>query len=248
MFDSQQMHMAFTSCKKVAVSHLNILAPGISPNTDGIHISASTSVEVKESNISTGDDCISIVSNSSKIRIKDISCGPGHGISIGSLGKGNSWDQVHDVTVSGVRLSNTENGVRIKTWQGGSGYAKKITFQNIRMENVSNPIIIDQYYCDSPVPCPNQTLAINIQSISFIDIKGTSASEEAMRFACSDSSPCKTLYLEDIQLVSCSENVTTSFCWQAYGSSSGLVSPPPCFSSHDNGIQNYAIPSSLNSI
>ncbi|GAA0178545.1 hypothetical protein LIER_29851 [Lithospermum erythrorhizon] len=248
VLDSQQMHMSFTSCTKVAASHLNILAPGSSPNTDGIHISASSSVEVKESTISTGDDCISIVSNSSKICIKDISCGPGHGISIGSLGKGNSWDQVQDVTVSGVLLSNTDNGVRIKTWQGGSGYAKKITFQNIRMENVSNPIIIDQYYCDSKVPCSNQTLSVKIQDISFIDIKGTSASEEAIRFECSDTSPCKKLYLEDIQLQSCSENATTSFCWQASGSSSGQVSPPPCFASRDNGIQNYVMPTSLNSL
>ncbi|KAG9129971.1 hypothetical protein Leryth_007086 [Lithospermum erythrorhizon] len=225
VLDSQQMHMSFTSCTKVAASHLNILAPGSSPNTDGIHISASSSVEVKESTISTG-----------------------HGISIGSLGKGNSWDQVQDVTVSGVLLSNTDNGVRIKTWQGGSGYAKKITFQNIRMENVSNPIIIDQYYCDSKVPCSNQTLSVKIQNISFIDIKGTSASEEAIRFECSDTSPCKKLYLEDIQLQSCSENATTSFCWQASGSSSGQVSPPPCFASRDIGIQNYVMPTSLNSL
>ncbi|KAJ1393545.1 Regulator of chromosome condensation, RCC1 [Sesbania bispinosa] len=86
--------MAFTSCKRVVVSNLQVLAPAFSPNTDGIHIRATKGIEVKDSLIRTvsGDDCISIVRNSSWIRIRDISCGPGHGISIGSLGKSKAWD------------------------------------------------------------------------------------------------------------------------------------------------------------
>ncbi|KAJ1392176.1 Pectin lyase fold/virulence factor [Sesbania bispinosa] len=156
VLNSQKMHMAFTSCKRVVVSHLQVLAPAFSPNTDGIHISATKGIEVKDSLIRTGDDCISIVRNSSRIRIRGISCGPGHGISIGSLGKSKAWEKVQDVHVKGAYLYNTDNGVRIKTWQGGGGFASKIKFQNILMENVSNPIIIDQYYCDSRHPCKNQ--------------------------------------------------------------------------------------------
>ncbi|KAM3398347.1 hypothetical protein P3S68_001862 [Capsicum galapagoense] len=41
-------------------------------------------------------------------------------------------------------------------YQGGPGLVRKISFMNVWMENVSNPIIIDQYYCDSLLPCPNQ--------------------------------------------------------------------------------------------
>lgn len=46
--------------------------------------------------------------------------------------------------------------MRIKTWQGGSGSASNIKFQNIQMKNVSNPIIIDQNYCDQESPCQEQ--------------------------------------------------------------------------------------------
>ncbi|KAH6801351.1 Pectin lyase-like superfamily protein [Perilla frutescens var. hirtella] len=230
LVNSQQMHMAFTNCRHVAASHLRVIAPSHSPNTDGIHISESTHVQLKDATISTGDDCVSIVSNSSRISINNIICGPGHGISIGSLGKLNSSDKVHDIVVNGVTLFDTENGVRIKTWQGGSGYARKIVFENIQMHNVSNPIIIDQYYCDSPVPCPNQTSAVRIDSISFRNIKGTSATEEAITLSCSESHPCKRLYLKDIQLTSLS-GTAKSFCWEAYGTSSGQVQPPSCLSS-----------------
>ncbi|XP_075663622.1 putative polygalacturonase At1g80170 [Castanea sativa] len=241
VLNSQQMHISFTKCLRVVVSHLQVIAPARSPNTDGIHISESKGVEVKDSIIRTGDDCISIVSNSSRIRIKDIICGPGHGISIGSLGKSNSWSQVHDVMVDRALLSNTDNGVRIKTWQGGSGFATEITFQNVLMENVSNPIIIDQYYCDSQLPCTNQTLAVQVENISFVHIKGTSATEVAIKFACSDDYPCEGLYLEDIELVSSSGEMTESFCWEAYGSSSGLVYPPACLSCSESFIKQKVI-------
>ncbi|XP_062156018.1 probable polygalacturonase At1g80170 isoform X2 [Alnus glutinosa] len=247
--NSQQMHMAFTNCRRVVASHLKVIAPARSPNTDGIHISRSRGVEFKDSTIRTGDDCISIVSNSSRIRIRNIICGPGHGISIGSLGKSNSWSQVHDVMVDGAFLSNTENGVRIKTWQGGSGYATEISFQNVLMENVSNPIIIDQYYCDSRQPCANQSLALKVENISFTHIKGTSATEEAIKFSCSDNFPCAGLYLEDIQLVSSCGGITTSFCWEAYGLSSGLVNPPACFSCSESYInQKVLLDSAIHSI
>ncbi|XP_050380201.1 probable polygalacturonase At1g80170 [Argentina anserina] len=239
--NSQKMHLAFTNCMRVVASHLQVIAPATSPNTDGIHISVSKGVEVKDSIIRTGDDCISIVSNSSRIRIVNIVCGPGHGISIGSLGKSNSWSQVRDVIVDTAFLSNTDNGVRIKTWQGGSGFASNIAFRNVVMDNVSNPIIIDQYYCDSQLPCLNQTLAVKVENISFMHVKGTSATEEAIRFACSDDSPCEGLYLENVQLLPSTSQITRSFCWKAQGSSLGSVDPPACFSGGEDFIKQKVL-------
>ena len=76
-----------------------------------------------------------------------------------------------------------------------------------------------------------QTSAVKVESISFIDIQGTSATEEAIKFACSDAFPCEGLYLENISLRSCFGGNTTSYCWQAYGSTRGLVYPSSCLSS-----------------
>ncbi|MCD7447668.1 hypothetical protein HAX54_032287, partial [Datura stramonium] len=103
-----------------------------------------------------GDDCISIVTGSQKVLATGITCGPGHGISIGSLGAGNSEAHVSDINVNGAKLSGTTNGLRIKTWQGGSGSASNIKFQNVVMNGVKNPIIIDQNYCDQETPCKDQ--------------------------------------------------------------------------------------------
>lgn len=48
------MHMTFTNCMRVVASNLRVIAPAVSPNTDGIHISASKGVEVKDTIIRTG--------------------------------------------------------------------------------------------------------------------------------------------------------------------------------------------------
>jgi polygalacturonase len=77
-------------------------------------------------------------------------------VSIGSLGKNRTTDMVDKVKVDTCFLTNTTNGVRIKSWQGGTGFARDLRFEGIVMRNVSNPIIIDQYYCDQPTPCANQ--------------------------------------------------------------------------------------------
>ncbi|KAL2928006.1 hypothetical protein RDABS01_023324 [Bienertia sinuspersici] len=228
--------MSFTIAMALWFPNVILTAPAESPNTDGIHISASTDVQVRDSIIRTGDDCISIVSNSSKVAITGLVCGPGHGHKYWELGKGNEWAEVDDVLVDGAYLTNTQNGVRIKTWQGGAGYVTRVTFQNVWMENVSNPIIVDQYYCDSRKPCKNQTSAVHVSRISYIGIKGTSASDEAIRFACSDSSPCQKLYMEDIKLLTYS-GVAMSYCWNAEGSSSGIVYPPSCFPTDESMIK-----------
>ncbi|KAK7323215.1 hypothetical protein VNO77_26680 [Canavalia gladiata] len=196
----QQMHIRFEKCNNVRASKLIIKAPGHSPNTDGIHVTGSQNVSISTSIIGTGDDCISIVNGSRNVQAKGIICGPGHGISIGSLGAKNSEAQVSNVVVNTATLRGTTNGVRIKTWQGGSGYARDIQFMNILMHNVTNPIIIDQNYCDQETPCQEQDSAVQLSNIMYQNIIGTSASEVAIKLECSKTSPCKGIFLQNVTL------------------------------------------------
>ncbi|XP_038899303.1 polygalacturonase QRT2-like [Benincasa hispida] len=199
--NAQRMHLSFQKCNNVKALNLWIYAPGNSPNTDGIHVTGTQSIVIKNCLIMTGDDCISIVSGSKNVRAKGITCGPGHGISIGSLGAGKSEAEVSNVVVDTAKFSGTSNGVRIKTWQGGKGYAQNIIFQNIVMDNVTNPIIIDQNYCDQKEPCTQQADAVQVSNVMYQNIRGTSASEVAVKFDCSKSFPCQGILLQDINLV-----------------------------------------------
>ncbi|XP_078435747.1 polygalacturonase-like [Wolffia australiana] len=228
--NSQQMHVTFTKCAGVRIAGLTISAPDESPNTDGIHVSGSTDVKISDSVIRTGDDCISIVSGSRFITASNIVCSPGHGISIGSLGANGSEAIVSDVLVDKARLEGTTNGVRIKTWQGGRGYARNIIFRNIIMDNVKNPIIIDQNYCDSTKPCGEQKSAVAVSGVTFQNIKGTSATAVAMDLDCSNSVPCQGITLNDINLVTKSGVAAKSFCRNVNLSKYGTVLPSTCTS------------------
>ncbi|XP_042054739.1 polygalacturonase-like [Salvia splendens] len=208
----QQIHLSFEKCKNVQVSNLVVTAPGNSPNTDGIHVTDTQNIKISSTTIATGDDCISIVSGSQKVLATGITCGPGHGISIGSLGAGNSEADVSDIVINGAKLSGTTNGVRIKTWQGGSGRASNIKFQNIEMENVENPIIIDQHYCDQDKPCKEESSAVQVENILYQNIKGTSASKVAIAFDCSKSHPCEGIVMQNVKLEGGSTTNSKAVC------------------------------------
>ncbi|KAK4748932.1 hypothetical protein SAY87_015518 [Trapa incisa] len=203
--NAQQMHLRLEKCTNVTAQNLHIHAHSNSTNTDGIHVTDCANVLINRTIIGTGDDCISIVSGSTNVKATNISCGPGHGISIGSLGQNNSAASVSNISVNGAYISNTTNGVRIKTWEGGSGYAKNIVFENIVMRNVSNPIIIDQNYCDPEEELchgrvKNEPIssAVQVSNIVFKNIKGTSATEVAITLNCSKSHPCMEIHMINI--------------------------------------------------
>ncbi|CAM6108191.1 unnamed protein product [Calypogeia fissa] len=229
--NSQQMHVAFEKSTGITVNNVTITAPGTSPNTDGIHLQNSSSVTIKNTQIATGDDCISIQTGSFNVNIKNFQCLLGHGISVGGLGKSQTRAEVSGLVVDTAVFHNATNGVRIKTWQGSSGYANNFCFKNIQMINTKNPILIDQYYCDSGASgsCTNYTSNVLVSDIKYKNITGTSASATAVSFHCSETTvACTDISLDDINLVQTSGSSTTSSCDDAYGTASGTEAPPSC--------------------
>ncbi|KAI3677343.1 hypothetical protein L1987_86968 [Smallanthus sonchifolius] len=219
--NSPRNHIGLSRCSYSTISYLDIAAPANSPNTDGIDISFSTQVRVHHSIIKTGDDCIALSNGSSQINITSIYCGPGHGISIGSLGINGQYDTVEGIKVRNCTFSGTQNGARIKTWQGGSGHARDITFENILLHNVNNPIIIDQYYCPDGNNCSEKTLAVKVSDIGYKQFVGTSSSRTAINFDCSKNVACTGILLDQINITSTFEGEDTiAYCNNAFGTSS----------------------------
>ncbi|MFS7956856.1 putative endo-polygalacturonase [Helianthus anomalus] len=140
----------------------------------------------------------------------------------------NSRACVSNITVTDSVIRHSDNGVRIKTWQGGFGSVSKVKFYNIHMDNVRNPIMIDQYYCQTKGGCPNQTATIHISDISYEKIRGTyDARSPAMHLGCNNSVPCTNLTFYDVELMpSQGQIMATPFCWNAYGALQTLTIPP----------------------
>ncbi|XP_031739947.1 probable polygalacturonase At3g15720 [Cucumis sativus] len=237
--NSPQSHMHIVRCNHASISKLNIVAPENSPNTDGIDVAHSSHVKIHNCNIGTGDDCIAISEGTSNIHIANIQCGPGHGISIGSLGKDGTSSSVEDVRVQNCHLKGTMYGARIKTWQGGAGYARKISFQGITLDQVHKPILIDQYYCNGKTDCKNQvktgkfnlykTSAVEVSDVLYQGLHGTSATEVAVELSCSETVGCRNIVLEDIDIrYADSDKIAQSSCDDAHGTSTNTFPAVDC--------------------
>ncbi|XP_027151919.1 exopolygalacturonase-like [Coffea eugenioides] len=229
--NSKKVHINLFACNNIDISYVRVSAPENSPNTDGIHIGASTNIKISRVSIGTGDDCISMVSGSQNIDISEVICGPGHGISIGSLGKGSQNQNVMGISVRNATFWNTENGVRIKTWSPSwSSLASNISFQNIIMKNVGNPIIIDQKYCPHCPPSGGESVSkVQIRDVEFNDISGTSSSKVALSLQCSKLVPCQNVKLVDIDLAYKGLGVLAiASCSNVIGTSYGIQNPGGC--------------------
>ena len=138
---------------------LNVENPKDSPNTDGCDPESCKNVDIIGVDFSVGDDCIAIKSGkiymgktykkpSENFNIRNCSMNFGHGaIVLGSEMSGG----IKNITVSQCLFNHTDRGLRIKTRRGRGKDAiiDGITFENIKMDGVLTPLVINMfYYCD----------------------------------------------------------------------------------------------------
>ncbi|RZC91398.1 hypothetical protein C5167_027458 [Papaver somniferum] len=144
--NSPMFHVTLLDLNNFEMQNIRVDSPENSPNTDGLHTQNVNQVNISNSDFRSGDDCVSIGNSSSHVYIRDCHCGPGHGVSIGSLGENGHLAEVNNIHVESVNFYGTMNGIRIKTWLDGKGECHSLSFKSCNFINVLNPIIIDQYY------------------------------------------------------------------------------------------------------
>ncbi|CAI8589572.1 unnamed protein product [Vicia faba] len=98
--------------------------------------------------------------------------------------------------------SDTDNGVRIKTWLFGQGTLTitDIRFEDITMSSVRNPIIIDHEYCPWNQCNKMNPSKIKIRKDIFKNIKVTTKAEEGVVLICSSGVLCDGVELSNIDL------------------------------------------------
>uniref|UniRef100_M1CTB1 Polygalacturonase n=1 Tax=Solanum tuberosum TaxID=4113 RepID=M1CTB1_SOLTU len=233
--DSKSFHVNVNQCKNLTFLQFNVSAPASSPNTDGIHISRSSSVNVTYSNFATGDDCISIDDETEQLYITKVTCGPGHGINVGSLGGNPDEKPVIGVFVKNCSFISTDNGVRIKIWPASHpGVVFDIHFEDIIVQNVSNPVVIDQVYCPSGKCNKDLPSQVKISKVSIQNIKGTSRTQNAVTLLCSKGSPCEGVEVGDIDIsYSGKEGPAKSSCENIKPNFKGKQIPAVCSAAAD---------------
>lgn len=154
---SWNIHPYFSS--RLRFIDLTVLNPWDSPNTDGLDPESCEDVEIVGVYFSLGDDCIAVKSGKiymgakyktpcENVVIRQCCMRDGHGsITIGSEMAGG----VKNLTVRDCRFLHTDRGLRIKTRRGRGKDAviDGIVFENIVMDHVMTPFVINCFYfCD----------------------------------------------------------------------------------------------------
>jgi galacturan 1,4-alpha-galacturonidase len=161
-----------------------------------------------------------------------VTCGPGHGISVGSLGRYKDEKDVTDITVKNCVLKGSTNGLRIKSYEDAKSplIASKLTYENVQMDDVGYPIIIDQKYCPNKI-CTSKgdSARVTVKDVTFKNITGTSSTPEAVSLLCSDKKPCEGVTMNDVKIeYSGKNNKTMAVCTNAKVTATGVDKANTC--------------------
>ncbi|MBQ9824624.1 MAG: glycoside hydrolase family 28 protein [Solobacterium sp.] len=156
---SWHIHPYFS--QNVSILNCFITAPKVSPNTDAIDPESCDHVNIIGCRFSVGDDCIAIKSGKFDMAMKyhvpadhhtvrNCLMEFGHGaMTLGSeLSAG-----IRNVSVTQCLFRSTDRGLRIKTrrGRGRESIITNVIFDNIRMDRVKTPIVINMWYnCVDP--------------------------------------------------------------------------------------------------
>lgn len=135
-------------------------------NTDAFDVGSSTGVYISGAIVKNQDDCLAINSGTN-ITFTGGNCSGGHGLSIGSVG-GRSDNIVKTVRILNSKISNSDNGVRIKTVYGATGSVSDIKYDTITLSNIAKyGIVIEQDYQNgSPTGTPTSGVPITDVTIN----------------------------------------------------------------------------------
>lgn len=150
------------------------LSPFYARNTDGIDPNAASDGFVAYCKISTGDDQIALKGGSGPIKNLTIAhnhFGTGHGMSIGSeTNAGVSNVNVYDLSIDGTIPNGGApdvdvNGLRIKSDPSRGGLVTGVTYSDVCIRGVPNPIVVNPNYSNNP-----GNLIPDFKNITFNDI------------------------------------------------------------------------------
>ncbi|KAJ5327922.1 hypothetical protein N7541_009029 [Penicillium brevicompactum] len=156
-------------------------------NTDAFDVGESTYITISNANIKNQDDCLAINSGENII-FTGGTCSGGHGLSIGSVG-GRDNNNVKNVTISDSTVTNSDNGIRIKTIYKATGEVADVTFSNIELSNIAKyGIVIEQDY-ENGSPTGTATTGVPITGLTVEKVTGTvKSSATDVYILCGDGS------------------------------------------------------------
>ncbi|HWB83643.1 MAG TPA: pectinesterase family protein [Bryobacteraceae bacterium] len=167
--NSPNFHVSVNQTNGFTAWGVKILTPKTARNTDGIDPTSSTNVTIEHCDISTGDDDVAIktaaTGPSAHMTIAHNHFYTGHGMSIGSATAGG----VSNIRVSDLSIDGADNGIRIKSDRSRGGLVQDVSYEDVCMRNVTNPIVLTPLYTTfsgNKLPIYRDIVLKNVHSVT----------------------------------------------------------------------------------
>jgi polygalacturonase len=211
-------------------------------NTNAFGVTG-TDIRIFNMSVFNGDDAVAVQPGAHNVFVQGGTIGyQTHGLSIGSLsGSEKSPVSVSNIWFNDITVKDSIYAARFKSWVGGYGLAKNITWSNIRVENVSMPIFVTQTYFNQGTSVskrPNNS-SVMMEDFTWSNFTGTINTikpgdgscvgspcwynvglpnlkhTEAVIIECSTEQSCKNFVLKEIKLRPQSSEPASVICMNA---------------------------------
>ena len=144
--NSPMFHVSVGQTDGFTAWGVKVWSPKTARNTDGIDPGSSSNITIAHCFIHTGDDNVAVKSGasgpSSHISVVHNHFYTGHGMSIGSGTNGG----VDHMLVEDLTIDGADNGIRIKSDRSRGGLVQAITYRDVCMRHVKNPLMFTPLY------------------------------------------------------------------------------------------------------
>nr|CCJ09449.1 glycoside hydrolase family 28 protein [Phaedon cochleariae] len=185
--------VSVNSCDHVTIDGWNVdVSAGdknkLGHNTDGFDISSTSNVVISNTVVKNQDDCVA-VNKAQHVTISKLQCSGGHGLSLSvGMSKTSKADNtVSDVHFSDCTVSNSDNGIHIKTHSdGGPGVIDNVSYKNIKLSGIAKyGVNIEQdYEKGHPTGTPKANIPITGLSITGVSGSMTGKNSKAVYILC----------------------------------------------------------------
>ncbi|MBQ4158660.1 MAG: glycoside hydrolase family 28 protein [Clostridia bacterium] len=212
--------------ENVSILDVQVEAPKYSPNTDAIDPESCQGVNIIGCRLSVGDDCIAIKSGKIDLARQRLKPAKDHVIRNCLMQFGHGAVTLGSETASGVKnltvkkciFNATDRGLRIKTRRGRGKDANisGITFENIKMDSVITPFVINMWYnccdpdrysdyvkCRLPLPVDDRTP--HLGEFTFRNIECKNAHAAASYIDGLPESPIEKVTFENVSVFFCED-------------------------------------------
>ncbi|KUJ14926.1 glycoside hydrolase [Mollisia scopiformis] len=179
-------------------------------NSDGIDISSSSDLLIKDIRVWNQDDCVAITSGD-RIVVENVHCVGSHGLSIGSVG-GKADNNVTDILFKDSTLINGTNGARIKTNFNATGWVANVTYENLWLEGIRTyGIDVQQDYLNGG-PTGRPSSGVVVEGVVFRNVSGSMSGSGGMGVyvLCGDGS-CNNVTFEDVRITGAAKESSCNY-------------------------------------